>query len=43
MDKQEYDKPEPDEERTSRGWVFLFLAVVFVVLMYLIATQGYGR
>ena len=43
MDKQEYDKPEPAEDRSSRGWVYLFLGIVFVVLMYVIATQGYSR
>lgn len=42
MDKQTYDKPEPESERASRGWIILLLAVAVAALLIWVATQGYG-
>ena len=42
MDKDTYDRPEPTEETTNRGWVFLLGALAVIVVLVAMAT-GVGR
>jgi hypothetical protein len=37
-DGHRYDAPESDEDRKSKGWDYLVLGVLVLVLMVLIAT-----
>ena len=37
-DGHRYDAPESDEDRTSKGWNYLILGILVVVIMVLIAT-----
>ena len=37
-DGHRYDAPESEEDRRSKGWDYLILGILVVVLMVLIAT-----
>jgi hypothetical protein len=37
-DGHRYDAPETDEQRTSKGWDYLLLGVLVLVLLVLVAT-----
>jgi hypothetical protein len=37
-DGHRYDAPESDDDRRSKGWDYLILGILVVVLMVLIAT-----
>jgi hypothetical protein len=37
-DGHRYDAPESDDDRKSKGWDYLILGILVVVLMVLIAT-----